>query len=103
MKNEDGSNTNKNNNLDKKTDTCDSNIKKDYNLFLKDLAFFKNDILKELNNLEIKIDSQRRLNTDLRSKITSQDLKLSKIKDTLENVISLANDNEATTNYCKKK
>ena len=103
MKNEDGSNTNKNNNLDKKTDTCDSNIKKDYNLFLKDLAFFKNDILKELNNLEIKIDSQRRLNTDLRSKITSQDLKLSKIKDTLENVISLANDNEATTNYCKEK
>ena len=40
MKNEDESNTNKNNNLDKNTDTYDSNIKKDFNFLLKDFAFF---------------------------------------------------------------
>ena len=105
MKNEEKSNpnTNKNNNLDKETDAYDSNIKKDFNFILKDLAFFKNDILKELKNLEFKIDSQKKLNTDLRSKISNQDSQLSKIRDTLENVTSLVNDTEATTNYYKEK
>ena len=103
MKNEDESNINKNNNLDKNTDTNDLHIKKDFNILLKDFAFFKNDILKELKNLEFKIDSQRKLNTDLRSKISSQDSKLSKMKDTLDNVTSVVNENEATTNYYKEK
>ena len=103
MKNEDESSINKNNNLDKNTDTNDLHIKKDFNILLKDFAFFKNDILKELKNLEFKIDSQRKLNTDLRSKISSQDSKLSKMKDTLDNVTSVVNENEATTNYYKEK
>ena len=103
MKNEDESNTNKNNNLDKNTDTYDSNIKKDFNFLLKDFAFFKNDILKELKNLELKIDTQKKLNNDLRNKISSQDSKLSKIKDELENVTNIVSDNEATTNFYKEK
>ena len=103
MKNENDSNENKNTNLEKNTDTNVQHINKDLNFFMKDFLYFKNDILKDLKNLETKIDNQKKLNTDLKNKISIQDSKLSKITDTLENIANMVNDNEATTNFYKEK
>ena len=103
MKNENDSNENKNTNLEKNTDANVQHINKDLNFFMKDFLYFKNDILKDLKNLETKIDNQKKLNTDLKNKISIQDSKLSKITDTLENIANMVNDNEATTNFYKEK
>ena len=84
MKNENDSNENKNTNLEKNTDANVQHINKDLNFFMKDFLYFKNDILKDLKNLETKIDNQKKLNTDLKNKISIQGSKLSKITDTLK-------------------
>ena len=42
-------------------------LKKDINFFTKDFLFFKNDMLKELKNLDFKLEVQKRLNTELKN------------------------------------
>ena len=78
-------------------------IKKDLNFFTKDFLFFKNDILKELKNLEFKIETQKKFNNELKNTISIHDTKLIKLNNKLECISNVVNDKEATTKYYKEK
>ena len=73
------------------------------NLFSKDFLYFKNDILKELNEINKKLENQKKLNANLKDLISSQDLKLLKFKDKLENFSNIINDKKAVEDYDNNK
>ena len=78
-------------------------LKKDINFFTKDFLFFKNDMLKELKNLDFKLEVQKRLNTELKNTLSVHDTKLTKLNNKLDGIANVVNDKEATTNYYKEK
>ena len=94
-----------NNNLtsEKLTNVNATQIKKDLTFFTKDFLFFKNDILKELKNLEFKIETQKKVNNELKNTISIHDTKLRNLNNKLEAISDIVNDKEATTNYYKEK
>ena len=51
---------------------------RDTNLFSKDFLFFKNDVLKDIKDLEIKLENQKKINEELKNIISSHDLQLIK-------------------------
>ena len=107
MKDENDLNLNTNTNInslpEKISNVNTTQIKKDLNFFSKDFLYFKNDILKELKNLEFKIETQKRFNNELKNTISIHDTKLGKLNNKLESISNVVNDKEATTKYYKEK
>ena len=52
---------------------------RDTNLFSKDFLFFKNDILKDIKDLEIKLENQKKINAELKNIILTIKIKLNQI------------------------
>ena len=99
---------------DEYTSTADINIErgknqssaqlvKDINFFSKDFLFFKNDILKEIKNLESKIELQKRYNNDFKSAFNNYDSKIEKLNEKIDNLTTIINNKEAETNYYNEK
>ena len=57
---------------------------KDLNFFTKDFLYFKNDILKEIRDIHLKFDNQKKYNFDLKNLISSQETKFIKFNNQLE-------------------
>ena len=62
------------------------------NLFSTDFLYFKNDILRELKEINNKFENQKRLNTHIKDLISSQDINLVKYNNRLENISNILND-----------
>ena len=73
------------------------------NLFSTDFLYFKNDILRELKEINNKFENQKRLNTHIKDLISSQDLNLVKYNNRLENISNILNDKKAKTDYDTEK
>ena len=73
------------------------------NLFSTDFLYFKNDILRELKEINNKFENQKRLNTHIKDLISSQDINLVKYNNKLENISNILNDKKAKTDYDTEK
>ena len=73
------------------------------NLFSTDFLYFKNDILRELKEINNKFENQKRLNTHIKDLISSQDINLVKYNNRLENISNILNDKKAKTDYDTEK
>ena len=67
---------------------------RDTNLFSKDFLFFKNDILKDIKDLEIKLENQKKINAELKNIISTHDLQLIKLNNKIENISNNINQNK---------
>lgn len=76
---------------------------KDLNFFTKDFLYFKNDILKEIRDIHLKFDNQKKYNFDLKNLISSQETKFIKFNNQLENLSNIMNDKNAEIEYYKDK
>ena len=76
---------------------------RDTNLFSKDFLFFKNDILKDIKDLEIKLENQKKVNAELKNIISSHDLQLIKLNNKIENISNNINQNKVEADFYKEK
>ena len=103
MKDEQNSITNENSSSEKITNLNPTQVKKDFNFFTKDFLYFKNDILKELKIIDLKLESQNKLNSELKNTISLHDTKIGKLHNKLDSILNVINVKEAATNYYKEK
>ena len=73
------------------------------NLFSTDFLYFKNDILRELKEINNKFENQKRLNIHMKDLISSQDINLVKYNNKLENISNILNEKKAKTDYDSEK
>ena len=76
---------------------------RDTNLFSKDFLFFKNDILKDIKDLEIKLENQKKINAELKNIISTHDLQLIKLNNKIENISNNINQNKVEADFYKEK
>ena len=69
----------------------------------KELLFFKNDILKDIKNLEIKINDQKHYNTELENMVSSQDKLIFTLNNKIDNMSNIISDNRAEIDFYKEK
>ena len=65
------------------------------NIFSQDFIFFKNDVLRELKEINNKFENQKRLNTTIKDLISSQDIKLIEFNNKIEIISNRLNDKKA--------
>ena len=73
------------------------------NLFSQDFLYFKNDIIRELKEINSKFENQKRLNTTIKDLISSQDMNMTKLNNKLENISSMFNIKKAALDYDSNK
>ena len=73
------------------------------NLFSTDFLYFKNDILRELKEINNKFENQKRLNAHMKDLMSSQDINLAKYNSRLENISKILNEKKAKTDYDTEK
>ena len=73
------------------------------NLFSQDFIFFKNDVLRELKEINNKFENQKRLNMTIKDLISSQDIKLIEFNNKIEIVSNRLNDKKALAGYDNDK
>ena len=73
------------------------------NIFSQDFLYFKNDVLRELKEINNKFENQKRINTTIKDLISSQDIKLIKFNNKLELVTNQLNEKKALTGYDNDK
>ncbi len=76
---------------------------RDTNLFSKDFLFFKNDILKDIKDLVIKLENQKKINAELKNIISTHDLQLIKLNNKIENISNNINQNKVEADFYKEK
>ena len=76
---------------------------RDTNLFSKDFLFFKNDVLKDIKDLEIKLENQKKINAELKNIISTHDLQLIKLNNKIENISNNINQNKVEADFYKEK
>ena len=73
------------------------------NLFSQDFLYFKNDIIRELKEINTKFENQKRLNTTIKDLISSQDMNMTKLNNKLENISSMFNIKKVALDYDSNK
>ena len=93
--------------LDEKNNIEDKNKNKKQflndNLILNDLIYFKNDILKEINNLDLKINIQNNLSNEMSKKLILYNSKLEELNKKMDNFSNVINKNSGESNYYTEK
>ena len=82
------------------------NINKDFlndKIFIKDILHFKNDILKEIKQLEYKISIQNNINNDMNRKFSFYNSKLEDFSKKIDNYSNVINKNVGESNYYTNK
>ena len=69
------------------------------NIFTQDFLYFKNDIIRELKEIEMKFENQKRINSTIKDLISSQDIKVVKLSNKLENISNSINLKKAIAEY----
>ena len=90
-------------NLEKGNNANSTQIIKDIKFFSKDFLYFKNDILKEIKNLESKLELQKRNNLELKNTFSIYDSKIDQLSEKIEKISTIVNSKEAETNYFNEK
>ena len=73
------------------------------NLFLNDVLYFKNDILKEIKELDLKINIQNNINNEMDRKLLSYNSKLEDLNKKIDNFSTIINKKSGETNYYAEK
>ena len=73
------------------------------NIFSQDFLYFKNDIIRELKEINAKFENQKRLNTTIKDLISSQDIRVVNISNKLENITNIFNIKKAIAEYDSNK
>ena len=73
------------------------------NIFSQDFLYFKNEVLRELKEINNKFQNQKKLNTTIKDLITSQDIKLIEFNNKLEIILNQLNDKKALAGYDNDK
>lgn len=103
------SNENENNNSLIEKNKHQNNSSKNVNeflnekLFLNDVIYFKNDILKEIKELDLKINIQNNINNEMDRKLISYNSKLEALTRKIDNFSTIINKKSGETNYYTEK
>ena len=82
------------------------NINKDFlndKIFIKDILYFKNEILKEVKQLDYKLSIQNNINNDMNKKLSLYNSKLEDFTKKIDNFSNFINKKDGETNYYTKK
>ena len=70
---------------------------------LNDILYFKNDILKEIKDLDIKINKQNNINNEINKKLITYNSKIEDLNKKIDNFTSIINQNSGVSNYYTEK
>ena len=82
------------------------NINKDFlndKIFIKDILYFKNEILKEVKQLDYKLSIQNNINNDMNKKLSLYNSKLEDFTKKIDNFSNVINKKDGESNYYTKK